>query len=52
LFSGEDKKPAKVIKITCIHCFESSPQTKIGMAYNLQKASGEVIYVVIIYSVQ
>ena len=32
--------------------FESSPQTKIGMAYNLMKTNGEEVYVVIVYSVQ
>ena len=51
LFSDKDGKPAELIKIDCIHMFESSPQNKMAVAYSVKKASGEVIYLTVVYLV-
>ena len=52
LFSGEDKQPATVKSVTCIHMFESAPQNRIAIAYTLEKADGTPIHLVLVFSVQ
>ena len=52
LFSDEDGEPATVRKISCIHMFESAPQNKIAISYTIEKHSGQVLHLVIIYSVK
>ena len=37
--------------MTCVHTFESSPQSKCSVAYLLRKADGETVSLVIVYSV-
>lgn len=50
LFSDkEDNQPAQIIKISCIHSFESCPQSKIAVAFNLMKNNGDRVYVALIY---
>ncbi len=53
LFS-HNSKPATVEKVSCVHMFESSPQSKCAVAYVLKRASddgGEMVYIVVVFSV-
>jgi hypothetical protein len=51
LFSDADGQPATLTKVGCIHMFESAPQNKIAISYNVRKASGEMLFIVIVFSV-
>lgn len=35
LFGTRDGKAAEIRDLTCLHMFESSPQTKVAMAYSI-----------------
>lgn len=50
LFADADNNPARIMKVTCIHMFESSPQSKLAIAYTLKKYNKEEIYLVLVYS--
>jgi hypothetical protein len=51
LFSDKENKPAKLIRVSCIHMFEGSPQSKCAVAYLIEKGDGEEICLVIVFSV-
>jgi hypothetical protein len=51
LYSDLDRKPAEVLKISCIHMFESAPQNKFSVAYILKKANESLVYIVLVFSV-
>ena len=38
-------------KVSCIHMFESSPQSKCAVSYLLRKADGDTVSLIIVYSV-
>lgn len=52
LFSDADNKPAKLVKVSCLHMFESAPNDFIAISYVLQKANSEFIYLVLVFSVK
>lgn len=51
LFSSEKGEPAQLVKVTCIHMFECSPQSKCAVSYLIKKSGGELISLVIVFSV-
>jgi hypothetical protein len=51
LFS-ENGQQAQVIKVSCMHMFESAPQQKIAIAYKLVRPSGEEVNLVLIFQVK
>jgi hypothetical protein len=46
-----NQKPAVLEKITCLHMFESSPQSKCAVSYLLKKADGDQVAIIIVFSV-
>lgn len=44
-------QPASIEKVTCIHMFESSPQSKCAVAYVIKQTTGDTAYIVLVYSV-
>ena len=50
LFSVKGQ-PAKLEKVTCLHMFESSPQSKCAVAYKLLNSLDESINIIIVFSV-
>lgn len=52
LFSGADRLPATLVKVSCLHMFESSPNDKIAVAYVIKKPNSKIlIYLVLVFSV-
>lgn len=47
----QDYQPAAIEKISCIHMFESSPQSKCAVAYVIRQQNGEIVYLILVYSV-
>lgn len=50
LFSIQ-KQEAQIVRISCIHMFESAPQNKMAIAYNIVRPSGEHVYLVLVFSI-
>jgi hypothetical protein len=49
---GKQGKPAKIEKVSSIHMFESSPQSKCAISYLLSKPDdSDQISIVVVYSV-
>lgn len=48
---GIQGKPAKVERVTSIHLFESSPQSKSAIAYLLTRPDGDEVSIIVVYSV-
>lgn len=51
LFS-EGGQQAQIVKVSCMHMFESAPQQKIAIAYKLVKPNGEEVNLVLIFQVK
>ena len=49
LFSNANGK-CNIARVTCVHMFEMSPQSKCAVAYKLTLPSGEEEFVVVIFS--
>lgn len=49
LFTLPEGDP-KLNRVTCIHMFESSPQSKCAVAYELNLANGDEAHVIVVYS--
>ena len=50
LFSQEGQQ-AQLVKVSCIHMFESAPQNKIAIAYVIMRPSGQQINLILVFSV-
>jgi len=46
----QNRVAAKLLKVTALHMFESSPQSKCAVAYQVEKADGEQETIVIVFS--
>lgn len=46
-----DGKPATLQKVSCIHMFETCPQSKCAVSYTLRLANAEEVNLVIVFSV-
>lgn len=44
-------KPAKLERVTAIHMFESSPQSKCAVSYLINQTDGEKISLILVFSV-
>lgn len=46
----EEVKLAEVVKVSCIHTFESCPQSKCAIAYQIRRPHGKIINLAIVFS--
>lgn len=50
---GADGQPARVLNITALHMFETAPQSKCAIAYEVMSPRDglDILYLIIVYSV-
>ena len=48
---GDGNDPASVLKVTCVHTFETAPQEKCAVAYEIVSPREDlgVVYLVLVY---
>ena len=53
LMLGEGEEPASVLRVTCVHTFETAPQEKCAVAYEIVSPRDNlgVVYLVLVFQV-
>jgi len=52
LLADSNNTPAQIDKVSCIHLFESQPQSKCAIAYKIRKTDGSMVFIAVVYLVQ